>query len=254
MEIFDDMGVIDEALAIGIRAPGLSVTFKNKVEIERGLALTETARGRLAPHLVTRVLTRHSFRRWFLGTLAQLRLHYPDSPLNAEDGSGWQDAPAPGDRAREVDVLINGKPGRIHDVLRGTHHTVLLFTGLDDHARPAVELCRIAERIERAYPGLVIARVISAERFADHPSALGDPDRSAHRQYGIEPASAYVIRPDGHVGYRGRPVGADALMADLAARLPGASPTADATPGVAGTAEPGAHSRKPLTRDCGPYR
>lgn len=185
--------------------------------------LSRIARGRIAPQLATHVLTRPSVRRWFVGTLAQLRLHYPDSPLNAQDGAGWHDAPAPGDRAREADVRINGKPGHLHDVLHGTHHTVLLFTGLDDHARPAVELCRIAEQIERSYPGLVRARVISAERFADHPAALGDPDRSVHRQYGITSAAAFVVRPDGHVGYRGRPVIADLLLADLAARLPGAS-------------------------------
>jgi hypothetical protein len=84
-----------------------------------------------------------------------------------------------------------------------------------------VELCRIAERIEESYPGLVKARVISAERFADHPAALGDPDRSVHRQYGVTAASAFVIRPDKHIGYRGRPADAEPIMADLAKRLPG---------------------------------
>jgi 2-polyprenyl-6-methoxyphenol hydroxylase-like FAD-dependent oxidoreductase len=184
--------------------------------------LSRIARGRIAPQLATRVLTRPSVRRWFVGRLAQLRIRYPDSPLNAEDGSGWRGAPAPGDRAREADVLIGGRPGRLHDVLRGTHHTVMLFTGLDEHALPAVQLCRLAERIEGSYRGLARARVISAERFADHPLALGDPNRSAHRQYGLEAAGAYVVRPDAHIGYRGRPVDADRLMAELAARLPGA--------------------------------
>ena len=194
--------------------------------------LSRIARGRLAPLVATRVLTRLSIRRWFVGTVAQLRLHYPNSPLNADDGppqaggapTGWQRAPAPGDRAREADVLVDGEQGRLYDVLRGTHHTVLLFTGLDDRALPAMELCRIAEQIERSYPGLVMARVITAERFADHPAALGDPTRSAHHQYGIKSACAYVIRPDAHIGYRGRPVDADRLMADLAARLPNPSP------------------------------
>jgi 2-polyprenyl-6-methoxyphenol hydroxylase-like FAD-dependent oxidoreductase len=190
-------------------------------------ALSRIARGRIAPQLATLVLTRPSVRRWFVGTLAQLRLRYPNSALNAEDGSRWRDAPAPGDRAREAEVLVAGKPGRLYDVFRGTHHTVLLFTGLDDRARPAVELCRIAERIERSYSGLVRSRVITTERFADHPAALGDPARSAHRQYGITTASAYVIRPDGHVGYRGRPVDSDRLISDLALRLPGASTTAN---------------------------
>jgi len=161
--------------------------------------------------------------RRFIGRLAQLRIDYPNSPLNAEDGTGWRDAPAPGDRAREADVLIEGRQARLYDVFRGTHHTVLLFTGFDDDARPAVELCRIAEEIEQKYPGLVRARVVSAERFADHPAALGDSTRAAHRQYGIDSACAFVVRPDSYIGYRGRAVDVDRVMADLACRLGGAS-------------------------------
>lgn len=184
--------------------------------------LSKIARGWLGPTVASQVLARRSFGRWFVGQLAQLRLHYPNSPLNAKDGTGWSKAPAPGDRAREADVLNAGSPERLYQTFRGTHHTVLLFTGLDDQARPAVELCRIAEQIEHAYPGLVRTRVITAERFADHPLALGDANRSAHRQYGVEEASAFVIRPDAHIGYRGRTVELDRLLADLAARLPGA--------------------------------
>jgi 2-polyprenyl-6-methoxyphenol hydroxylase-like FAD-dependent oxidoreductase len=185
--------------------------------------LARLARGRVAPLLARVVLTRPWALRGFVGLLAQLRLHYPDSPLNAGDGSDWRDAPAPGDRAREADVFMDGRLGRLHEVFRGTHHTVLLFTGLDDAARPAVELCRIAGQIEQIYPGMVRARVVTAERFADHSAALGDPTRSAHRQYGIATACAFVVRPDKYIGYRGRPVDVDRLMADLARRLPAAS-------------------------------
>jgi 2-polyprenyl-6-methoxyphenol hydroxylase-like FAD-dependent oxidoreductase len=181
--------------------------------------LARLARGRVAPLLAGQVLTRPWVLSRAIGLLAQLRIHYPDSPLNAEDGSGWRDAPAPGDRAREADVIIDGRAGRLHEVFRGTHHTVLLFSGLDDEARPEVELCRIAEQIEQMYPGLVTARVVTAERFADHPAALGDPTRSAHRQYGITSACAFIVRPDKYIGYRGRPVDVDRLMADLARRL-----------------------------------
>lgn len=154
--------------------------------------LARLARGRVAPVLAGRVLSRDWVRRRFIGLLAQLRVHYPDSPLNAEDGSGWRGAPAPGDRAREADVLIDGQPRRLYDVFRGTHHTVLLFTGVDDEARPEVELRRLAEQLEQDHPGLVKARVVST--------------RSAHRQYGVTAASAFVIRPDKYIAYRGRPV------------------------------------------------
>ena len=158
--------------------------------------LSRIARGRIAPVVATLVLTRRSVRRWLIGRLAQLRLHYPDSPLNVEDGDGWHDAAAPGDRAREADVVIDEEPGRLYDVFRGTHHTVLLFTGFDDDARPAVELCKVAEQIERAYPSLIRAHVVSAARAADNPAVLGDPNGFAHRQYGLKSACAYVIRPD----------------------------------------------------------
>src|SRR5690349_1171951 len=188
--------------------------------------LARLARGRVAPVLAGHLLTRSWLRRRFIGLLAQLRLRYPDSALNAQDGSGWRDAPAPGDRAREADVTIDGRQSRLYEVFRGTHHTVLLFTGLDDDAMPAVELCRIAEQLEQTYPGMVKARVITAERFADHPAALGDSTRSAHRQYGVTAATAFVVRPDSYIGYRGRPVDADRLMADLAKRLRRAAPRA----------------------------
>jgi 2-polyprenyl-6-methoxyphenol hydroxylase-like FAD-dependent oxidoreductase len=188
--------------------------------------LARLVRGRVAPMLASRLLTQSWLRRRFIGVLAQLRIRYPDSALNAEDGPGWRDAPAPGDRAREADVTIDGRSSHLYEVFRGTHHTVLLFTGLDDAARPAVELCRIAEQVEQTYPGMVRARVVTAEHFADHPAALVDSTRTAHRQYGAAAASVFVIRPDKYIGYRGRPVDADLLMADLGRRLPnrGASP------------------------------
>jgi 2-polyprenyl-6-methoxyphenol hydroxylase-like FAD-dependent oxidoreductase len=181
-------------------------------------------RAHFAPQVARRVFTRRSFRTWFIGMLSQLRLHYAESPLNRQDGSGWGEAAAPGERAREADVRIEGRPGRLHEVLHGTRHVVLLFTGWDEHARPAVELRRLAERIEQAHPGLVDARVVSTERYADHPAIIGDQERAAHQRYGIgERSSAFVIRPDLHIGYRGHPIDADAIMADLKTRLPGAS-------------------------------
>lgn len=167
-------------------------------------------RMQVIPRVVPRVFTRRSFRTWFIGMTAQLRTAYPHSPLNHQDGTGWKHAPAPGDRAREADIVINGEPGHPHDLLRGTQHTVLLFAGTGD----VTGLVRVADQIERVYPNLVKAYVISAEN---------DPDRSAHSRYGIEQQAAFVIRPDLHIGYRGTPIDAGKLLADLAGRLPGAS-------------------------------
>ncbi|SDI20658.1 FAD-dependent monooxygenase [Nonomuraea jiangxiensis] len=184
-------------------------------------AAAKFLRSHLAPQIASRVLTRDSFRTWFVGWLAQLRTAYPASPLNRADGTDWKDAPAPGDRARQAEVVIDGEPRHLHDLLHGTHHTVLLFTGTGA-PRPAAELCRIAGQITRAYPDLVTAHVIAAGHSADQPALVHDPDLSAHRHYGLDRAAAFVIRPDLQIGYRGTPVDADALLADLAFRLPGA--------------------------------
>src|SRR6201991_2725358 len=217
-----ELGLADEALVDSYQAERHPIGVQLLKTTDRLFSLfggqnplARLARGRVAPVLASRVLTRQWLRRRFIGLLAQLRLRYPNSPLNAEDGTGWRDAPAPGDRAREADVTIDGRQARLYEVFRGTQHTVLLFTGLADDARPAVELCRVAEQLEQTYPGLVKGCVVTAERYADHPAALGDPTRSAHRQYGVDAASAFVVRPDKYIGYRGRPVDLDRLRADL---------------------------------------
>src|SRR5262249_5833963 len=162
-----ELGLADEALLDSYQAERHPVGVQLLKTTDRLFAvlgghnpLARLARGRIAPLMARLVLTRPWILRRAIGTLAQLRIHYPDSPLTAEDGSGWRGAPAPGDRAREADVIVDGRQGRLYEVFRGTQHTVLLFTGLDDDARPAVELCRIAEQLESTYPGLVKARVV----------------------------------------------------------------------------------------------
>ncbi|GIG61374.1 oxygenase [Longispora fulva] len=155
-------------------------------------AVARFARGHVGPVLARRVLGRESVRRWLIGTFAQLRISYPDSPLNARDG-GWRDGPAPGDRAREASLGT----GRVYDVLRGTHHTVLLFG----------EWTGLAARIEETYRGRVVARVVGADETA------------ARVAYGVSGSGGFVIRPDKYIAYRADPLDPEHLLADLAARL-----------------------------------
>ncbi|MEV6522701.1 FAD-dependent monooxygenase [Longispora sp. NPDC051575] len=158
-------------------------------------AVARFARGQVAPVLAGRLLGRESVRRWLIGTFAQLRIAYPDSPLNARDGGGG-DGPVPGDRAREASVGA----GRVYDVLRGTQHTVLLF------GEPA-EWGGLAERVELEYPGRVAARVIGPEETA------------AWAAYGVSGSGVFVVRPDKYIAYRGAPIDPGLLLADLAGRL-----------------------------------
>jgi 2-polyprenyl-6-methoxyphenol hydroxylase-like FAD-dependent oxidoreductase len=172
-------------------------------------------RGHLLPHLVPRVLTIPAARRLAVGLMSQLRIAYPDSPLNAEYGHGWRHGPRPGDRAREGDVIGVGVT-RIFEVLRGTHHTVLLFAaGSDPHG-----LLQHAAHLEQRHPGLVLARVVCTDPPAtSQPRLLHDPQSILHRAYGADQPISFVIRPDGHIASRIRPATAAQLTADLDARL-----------------------------------
>jgi hypothetical protein len=44
---------------------------------------------------------------------------------------------------------------------------------------------------------------------------LLDPEGEIHQRYGARSECLYLIRPDGHVGYRGQPADGDKLLAYL---------------------------------------
>ncbi len=178
-------------------------------------ALPRFIRVHLLSHLAPRVLTIPALRRLAVGLISQLRIAYPDSPLNAEYGHGWHHGPRPGDRAREGDVIGAGVT-RIFEVFRGTHHTVLLFAAGSDSRG----LLQHAAHLEQRHPGLVLAQVVCTEPpSTSQPRLLHDPQSTLHRAYGADQPTSFVIRPDGHIASRIRPVTATQLTADLDARV-----------------------------------
>jgi hypothetical protein len=93
---------------------------------------------------------------------------------------------------------------------------VLLFAAdADSHG-----LLEHARHLEQRYPGLVLARVISSGPGpTDQPWLVHDPAGAAHRAYGADHPTSFVIRPDGHLAARIRPATGPALTADLNTRL-----------------------------------
>jgi hypothetical protein len=144
-----------------------------------------------------------------VGAISQLRVGYPGSPISGQDGR-WHGGPGPGGRAWDAPVQGEGVH-RLHEVLRGTHHTVLLFTA----GSPAQPLLHSARELEGRYGPRLVAKVVAPDGTGD----LSDPGGLLHRRYAAEPGSVYVIRPDRHVGHRGRDP-RDAAD-DLAVRLGG---------------------------------
>ena len=128
--------------------------------------------------------------------------------------------PHAGDRAPDARGSNSlGGPVRLFDHFRGPHWSLLLFAGTtagsDDHVR----LAGIAGRVEAALGTAVRSCVLLPAGSppadpADVPTFL-DLDGEAHRLYGAGGGGAYLVRPDGHIGYRGQPAEERALLAYL---------------------------------------
>lgn len=130
-------------------------------------------------------------------------------------------APHAGDRAPDVGLGER----RLHDLLRGTHHTLLLFDGAAPTPAGYRTLLRAAAEVEAAWggrvrPRLVVPRAEAPPELAESATwTLLDPDGALHARYGAGAECLYLIRPDGYVGYRAQPIDVDRLRAELARRF-----------------------------------
>jgi 2-polyprenyl-6-methoxyphenol hydroxylase-like FAD-dependent oxidoreductase len=136
----------------------------------------------------------------------QIGVSYRGSPWVGEDGAGLPgSAPAAGDRAPDAGGLRRrgvGFPSRLFDILRGPEHVLLAYCrdrpridGLAGLVQPP----RLAERLR-------IVVVVAPGIAADEPPGAAlyrDAEGAFAAAYGGEEAS-FLVRPDGHIGWRGR--------------------------------------------------
>jgi 2-polyprenyl-6-methoxyphenol hydroxylase-like FAD-dependent oxidoreductase len=121
--------------------------------------------------------------------------------------------PAAGDRAPDAAGLRRhgvGFPLRLHEVVRGTEHVLVAHVTADD----VPDLAKFARGLR--VPVRVVA--IVAKSSAQHAgiALYDDAAGSFAGQYG-PPGSAFLIRPDGYVGWRGETC-RDATLAACLAR------------------------------------
>jgi hypothetical protein len=155
----------------------------------------------------------------------QLLVNYRDSALVGE-ALGAQgalaDGPRPGDRAPDVNGLARHGVGfgiRLFDLLRGSSQTLLLYADSSLDENEIVRFEELSRGVRERCSGLVRSYLLLAEG-APTPSLdglpvirdLGGEFRSA---YGVAGSAAYLVRPDGYVGFRASPVDEGALRAHL---------------------------------------
>ncbi|MEM0905916.1 MAG: FAD-dependent monooxygenase [Pseudomonadota bacterium] len=149
---------------------------------------------------------------------AELAIAYPRSFITKEDVEDRQrrnlflSGPAPGTSAiRALNIVVDGDPMTFAAYLAGIKFTVLGFAGINGSAIETAELRSLlkgaADRLDDlAQVAITVTDMDQVgERDTDGISVLLDASGELHKIFGAHEAGLYVIRPDGHVGYRSQP-------------------------------------------------
>jgi 2-polyprenyl-6-methoxyphenol hydroxylase-like FAD-dependent oxidoreductase len=169
-------------------------------------------RTELAPRLVPVVLRSSRLRAFGFRTVSQLRIDYRGSPAVEEGAPPLRRGPRAGDRLPDAHIVEHGRECWLQEaVARPTYH--LLLCGPAESWNND-RLARLSER----YGGLVAVHRIAREAAA---GVLHDARGEAFARLGVDQAGHYLVRPDGHIGYRGGATDLRGLERYLARWLPG---------------------------------
>jgi 2-polyprenyl-6-methoxyphenol hydroxylase-like FAD-dependent oxidoreductase len=175
--------------------------------------IVRLARTRLPPAVIPLALKARTARAYTFRTVAELDIRYRHSRLSLEGPNPPRKGPKAGDRLPDASAVHHGQPGTLHRALAaaGWH---LLLCGPPE-AWPAQAMTQLAQR----YPRLVTVHHLTGQNT---PGALHDPDGQALRRLGLTARNTaqYLIRPDGHVGYRAGGTDATELARYLRRWLP----------------------------------
>lgn len=145
--------------------------------------------------------------------LQQLTVAYPDSPLSEDHLGSIGDlvsrhAPKAGERAPDASVIsADGSSTTLFAHLYNPDGRTWGWTllGFDGRKAEALSNLRAAFAAVAPWswvrPRLVLGAAVAGERDA---LALSDLDNEAHAAYGISDDAVILVRPDGHIAYRGR--------------------------------------------------
>ncbi|MCA9285308.1 MAG: FAD-dependent monooxygenase [Phycisphaerales bacterium] len=178
-------------------------------------------------------------QRRFGAVMSQLDVRYRRSSIVGQH-RGWTAAswfvgsgPSPGERACDGD-LVDPAAGsteartRLFSRLTVRRHALLLFVGRSHPERAVADCLRLADAVSRRHEELIQvllivpdARLVEPASGSGSQSWLVDPGGGLHARYGADRACAYLVRPDGYVGFRMRPLNELALESFMAAMRAG---------------------------------
>ena len=158
--------------------------------------LIRLARTHLIPHVIPLALRSRRGRTLGFRTVSQLAISYPRSQLSVNGPDSPRSGPKAGDRLPDAPITRNDHVVTLHRTLaRPGFHTLLCGPVATWSGSTATEL---AER----YGDLVTVHRLTRDNT---PDALWDHTGQASDRLGLRDhidAAHYLIRPDGHIGYR----------------------------------------------------
>ncbi|SFV13600.1 2-polyprenyl-6-methoxyphenol hydroxylase [Methylobacterium sp. 174MFSha1.1] len=139
---------------------------------------------------------------------AQVSISYRGTGFVAEEAEE-RGGPAAGDRAPDANGLVRpglGFPLRLFDLLRGTRHVLLVHP---DGACEQEETQALSDWMQyhaallRDHLRVVVVASAGADRALPGAELIEDRAETFAEAYGRQ-AMSYLVRPDGHLGWRGR--------------------------------------------------
>jgi hypothetical protein len=145
----------------------------------------------------------------------ELPVAYRDSPIVAGDAPAGAPGVLPGQRIPDAGPLVlhDGSRTSLRELLRSPELQLWICAG---SGAPG-EAPALAERFAPAVRAMVL--VIADRPPPDAPPQVGvvaDPELRVHGRLGAVADTAYVVRPDGHLGFRCEPPDAARLAKHLA--------------------------------------
>ncbi len=175
----------------------------------------------LAQHRVSRRLAMLDVGYRRSAIVDQHRKH-PPVPAHEVQGSAaqrdWPDfdqGPGPGERAIDGPIALVGEASRqgLFELLGAAVHILLLFSGIAGSPAGRDRLIELGQWVSSAYPGTLktyLVQVSPGSIASSVAQGIGglliDQGGHLHRTYGAHDECLYLIRPDGYIGYRSRPV------------------------------------------------
>jgi hypothetical protein len=157
--------------------------------------LVRFARSRVAPLIVPLVLKPRAIRGYVFRTASQLAIRYRNSPLSVNGPHAPRRGPNAGDRIPDGRLLHDGQTTTLHAAIaRPGWHLVL--------CGPASG--RLAHEPARLAGHHVDLMTVHHVVVTPTPGALQDADGYALGRLGLDATDTalYLVRPDGHIGYR----------------------------------------------------